>query len=260
MPGRRWMQANVRLRPRRGSYDLHGFFSELFPLARALERARKIDGFFFVRKPPGVRLRFALVDGAAEGAIVEHLNAAPRVEWFPSCYEPETFQLGGPEATEVVHRHAGVDARAWWDLERAATKNLGASVLSLAVLNDLFRAVVEDDGDEVWDVWCHVAAAHGARPVDDGNVPRIAIEHIAPRASAAEQRVLRAYARANRAFARSFGRLHANGKLLYARRLVLPYVALFHWNRFGFSLEERQRMYGAMTAAWSPKRRNGGVA
>lgn len=261
------MQANVRLAKRGGSYEAsaHTLLAGLFPLVRRLERDDLLEGFFFMRKPPGLRLRFALANAAqhlAEGAIVDFLNGlAGRhavVSWFPSCYEPETFQFGGPEAIEVVHTHAYADSRAWWQWERRpsdGTTMLGATVLSLCVLNDLFSQVLEDDSDEVWDVWCHVAAAHGSPPSIDGeSVPRVRIEHLANRATEAERRVLRLYERANRSFARAFRRLHTAGKLLYARRLVLPYVALFHWNRYGFSLEERQRMYRAMTSAWSPKR------
>jgi thiopeptide-type bacteriocin biosynthesis protein len=224
---------------------------------RRLQREELLRGFFFMRKPPGLRLRFDLGDGAtaAEGAIVDYLNGVDGVRWFPSCYEPETFQFGGPQAMEVVHRHAYADALAWWDWEQRPpeTKPLGSTVLSLCVLNDLFARVVEGDPDEVWDVWCHVASLHGSSPSNDGAIPRIRIEHLSERASEPERRVLRSYARANRSFARAFERLHAGGKLLHARRLVLPYVALFHWNRYGFALDERQRMYGAMTAAWSPK-------
>lgn len=254
------MQANVQLRAHRGSDErrLHELFHGLVPLVRRLGREKRVRGFFFMRKPPGLRLRFALGEGAAaaEGAIVDYLNGVAGVRWFPSCYEPEGFQFGGPEAMEVVHRHASADALAWWDWERRSpeTRRLGSTVLSLCVLNDLFARAVGEDPDEVWDVWCHVAALHGRPPSSDGAIPRIRIEHLSERASGPERRVLRSYASANRSFARAFERLHAAGKLLHARRLVLPYVALFHWNRYGFSLEDRQRMYAAMTAAWSPKR------
>lgn len=251
----------MRLRKRRGSHEAsaHDLFGGLVPLVRDLRRRRLLDGFFFMRKAPGLRLRFAFPDRATragEGEIVDHLNRVAAVSrWFPSCYEPETFQFGGPAAMEVVHAHASADALAWWQWERRASRTIASTVLSLCVLNDLFCRVLDDDAGEVWDVWCHLAAAHGAGPADDGAaLPRIGIAHVAARASAAEQVVLRAYQRANRSFASAFRRLHARGQLLYARRLVLPYVALFHWNRFGFALAERQRMYGAMTRAWSSKR------
>jgi hypothetical protein len=64
--------------------------------------------------------------------------------------------------------------------------------------------------------------------------------------------VLRAYLSYNRSMARRFHVLHAKGRLLYRNRLVLPHIALYHWNRFGFAPEDRASIYTAMMRAWSP--------
>src|SRR5205823_1003160 len=106
-------------------------------------------------------------------------------------------------------------------------------------LNDLFAGFL-DGPEEVWDVWCRVAALHGTSVVSEGPAtPAIRIDHVIDRVTPGEQVILHNYSSYNRAMARRFGTIHTNGKLLYANRLVLPHVALYHWNRYGFTPDDR---------------------
>jgi thiopeptide-type bacteriocin biosynthesis protein len=262
--GPSWLQINLALPARGGAHaeSLAGVFENIFPLVESMKQRKLLRWFFFMRKPPGLRLRFSL-RGPGGDAAREVESCAERLvrlklagKWFASVYEPETFKFGGPEAMEAVHAHFFADSAAWWrweSLRRRAKTSISSKLLSLGVLNDLFARFVEGP-EEVWDVWCRVAALHGAPAVagDGPAAPAIRIddllEHVTPR----ERAVLRSYSTHNGALARRFGALLAGGKLLYRNRLVLPHVALYHWNRYGFTPEDRASIFTAMVRAWSP--------
>lgn len=267
MPGRApypgWQQLNIALRrPENGDEpSAHALFRSVFDLSHRMERDGLLDGFFFTRKRPGIRLRFAACDLDSVAAEIRRCAEALQREeaignWFVSCYEPETFQFGGPEAMELVHAHFFSDTFGWWEHEQlvaAGRATLGREVLSLAMINDLFLRVLDGAHEEVWDAWCHLAVLHGMRELShETDVPAVDMERLFERVPAPEGAILRRYAAANAALARGLGELHESGKLLFRYRLILPHVALVHWNRFAFTLNQRERMYRAMTAAWSP--------
>jgi thiopeptide-type bacteriocin biosynthesis protein len=268
-PGRattpRWWQANVELAHHEdagAAANADSLFARIDAVVAALEATHGLDGYFFMRKAPGVRFRFRARDdgmAAVVTAALDELGRAGAVaRWFPSCYEPETFQFGGAEAMELAHAHFFVDARAWWTwekLRRADATRLSPEVFSLAVLNDLFVRML-DGAEEVWDVWCQLARLHDALPAAEPSpVPALTIADLVARVDGGERDLLARYADANAAYALGMRALFESGKLLWAFRLVLPFVALFHWNRYGFSTLQRRRMFAAMTAAWSTKHR-----
>jgi thiopeptide-type bacteriocin biosynthesis protein len=262
MRGTTWFQANVELTPSEPpAVAMRRLFESMIPYIRRLERRGLLERFVFARKSPGLRLRFgAQPDGVdATDEIVDWLNERLRqgmiARWFPSVYEPEVFKLGGPDAMAAVHEYFAADSSSWWQWEKLRdlpSSRIGTLVCSLAVMNDLFLRFL-DGPEEVWDVWCHIAALHGGsvrgEPV---SAAPARIEHLMPRGSAKERRVLRRYELANTRIARQFQALHQTGKLLYAYRLILPHVAFYHWNRYGFGLEDRQTIFKAMLSAWSP--------
>lgn len=263
MRGPRWLQVNVVMpaRPRDGRNATHAVFDAMFTLANHLRQEKRLRGFFFMRKPPGLTFRFAFggPNGDARRAIGSSMQSLKRLKiidrWFPSVYEPETFKFGGPAAMAAVHAHFNADSMAWWrweQLRTTAKTTIASKLLSVAVLNDLFVRFVGGP-EEVWDVWCRVAALHGA-PVDGEGaaVPILGLEQLHGRVTAREQAVLRRYASGNRTLAHRFAAIHARGELLFAHRLVLPHVALYHWNRYGFSPEDRAAIFSPMVRAWCP--------
>jgi thiopeptide-type bacteriocin biosynthesis protein len=263
MPGQSWLQVNLALPARAGAHPdpLRAVFENIFSVVESLKRRKLLRCFFFMRKPPGVRLRFSF-RGPRDDAMREVeacLDGLARLKvigrWFPSVYEPETFKFGGPEAMEAVHAHFFGDSTAWWrweGLRREADTSIAPRLLSLSVLNDLFERFLEGP-EEVWDVWCRVAVLHGAPAVGEGPaVAPMRIEDLIDRVTPRERAILRCYSSCNAALARRFGALHARGKLLYGNRLVLPHVALYHWNRYGFTPEERASIFKTMVRAWSP--------
>jgi thiopeptide-type bacteriocin biosynthesis protein len=265
MRGPSWLQANLALPARADAHaeSMRRIFEDMFPVVESLKRRKLLRCFFFMRKPPGVRLRFALRAPRKEavGEIESCLHGLMRRgvigKWFPSVYEPETFKFGGSEAIEAVHAYFFADSTAWWRWEKLQFRvqtSMGSKLLSACVLNDLFARFL-DGPEEVWDVWCRVAALHGACVVREGQAAAaIRIEDLINRVTPEEQRIFRTYSSCNETMARRFREIHARGKLLYGNRLVLPHIGLYHWNRYGFTPEERASIFTAMVRAWSPHR------
>jgi thiopeptide-type bacteriocin biosynthesis protein len=234
----------VRLRLHQGTHErsMRQLFERLLP---AVPRG----GFFFARKAPGLRLRFA-VDAQGWNAVAACLDGARAVSRWNACaYEPEVFKLGGPAALPAVHRWFADDTRAWWAWESRQAP-FSRAVLSLAVLNDLFARFSEGP-EETWDLWCRVGALHGQAPEGRSGVPAIRPADLAPRLAVAQRRILAGQVAANQRLARAFERLHRAGRLLFGRRLVLPHLALAHFNRHGFALADRLPIVSAMTGAFS---------
>jgi len=218
-----------------------------------------------MRKPPGLRLRLrAAGQGYVElrgrlGDICDELRARALCgRNFLSCYEPETFQFGGPHAMEIVHRYFSADTRAWCAHAKLLLRGralLGAEVLSLAVLNDLFHRTLRGSEDEVWDTWCNLSLVHGRHPqLSDRPLRAPSIEELVLAASPPERRLLRFYEAQNLQFARRLWRAHERGQLLYRMRLILPFVALFHWNRYALVSEQRELICDSMYTRLHTKR------
>jgi len=263
MLGPGWRQINLVL-PERNEVqhgNLHALFEEIFLKVDNLKKQKALRCFFFMRKPPGIRLRFALrapqEDTAREieACVMKLVKRKFVTRFYRSVYEPETFKFGGPEAVAAVHAHFFADSTAWWRWEQlryAAATNIDSKLLSVCVLNDLFAQCL-DGPEEVWDVWCRIATLHGASVVSDGPAtPPIRIEHLIDEVTRNEQIILRNYRTHNRAIARKLAAISSNGKLIFGKRLVLPQIAIYHWNRYGFTPDDRTSMFTAMLRSWSP--------
>lgn len=235
-------------------------WNPVFGLVQRQRDLEEIRCFFFTWKPPGIRLRFELAGGKEaaheiESCLGELVDRGVLSRWYPSVYEAETFMFGGPEAMDAVHPYFFADSTGWWRwdaISRCPETMLDPRLLSVSVLNDLFVQFT-DGPEEVWDVWCHVATLHGDAPTGGGppvGAPMLAdlVDQVGP----SEQAVLRAYEDANAELTRRFRALHSAGRLLHASRLVLPHLAVHHWNRYRFSAPDRASMYTPMIRAWSP--------
>ncbi|HET9933566.1 MAG TPA: thiopeptide-type bacteriocin biosynthesis protein [Polyangiaceae bacterium] len=265
-----WLQANIRLRRRHGDpvASAAALFGELRVAVKAWRASGAVQRCYFVRKPPDVRLRLEFSSVEAEIEIVRWLDARRGrsiTSWTRACYEPEAALLGGAHLLDHVHAYFDVDTTAFMDFWRPfgdaslgpcadERAGLSALALSLSVLNDLFVRAV-DGREEVWDVWWNLASLHGgATPSHEPSATPVKIDDLLGRVPAYDERILKRYRRANTSLANAMRRLGARGKLLFGRRSVLPFVALFHWNRYGFALEERARVFSAMMSAWDPGR------
>jgi thiopeptide-type bacteriocin biosynthesis protein len=243
----RWRQFDVGLVRREG--DAHrsagALFAALGGVLPSLRRQHALKGFFFMRKPPDVRLRFELTAAAglsAIGDVLDHLKARRVIRgWVPTHYEPEAGLFGGPEAMAAVHRHFTVDSLLWMRNQQARAP-LPAVLLSWLVLEDLFRRAT-DDRAEAWDVWRKLALLHDRAA--------LAAPQSLPSA-ATDPQLLQQYQRANGVLAGRLRRLVQLGRLGEGLRSVLAFVALFHWNRHGLDAATRSRLYRHMLHTLRP--------
>ena len=179
----RWVQ--VGLAPSTGRPG--ALFCALSGLVRQWRERRLVDDFFFMNKPPGVRVRFAPAPGqapfvrAALRRLVRDWCAAGLVaDVVPGVYEPEEDRFGGPGPMAHVHRMFTVDATTWLEFH-ARPHRTPAWALSLAMLRPVLDAVGDTVGDTVGDaagdavgtggtrehaIWARVAAAGRLLPPD----------------------------------------------------------------------------------------------
>ena len=157
---------------------------------------------------------------------------------------------------DAVHDYFAADSSAWLRLPalRESGPTVSSSMISTAQLNELFARALDGRPEEIWDVWCRLAAFHGLQPARERYAhERPMLSDIAQLGiSAALLQVLQALASANAALAGALVALDTRGELLQGLRGVLALVALFHWNRIGLRPERRREVLQAMTEAWHP--------
>jgi thiopeptide-type bacteriocin biosynthesis protein len=263
MPASRaWIQINVEPTNQKAESRLFDTFSSL---VGELQAARAVGHCFFIRKPPGLRLRFLPRAGIDRRALVSRLIRRLRAvpggvrRLFCSRYEPEVYQFGGPALMEEVHGHFSADTQLWVrhrDLAARGVQHIDGAVLCLAIANDLLLRCLEGAAEEAWDVWSNLARLHGFDDVDRGQatLPVVRPGDLVGAADRAERAILKGYERANERLARQMIRLHSRGRLLYGAREVLPWIIIFHWNRHWLGMDQRRRLCAAMIAALNPKR------
>lgn len=253
--GNRWLQINAAPDPTPEAD--RAILLAVGAAVGRLRRERALDLWFWQRKEPGLRLRFRARAGREEevaAALVPVLRGLVRRgavrRWRASVYEPEVHLFGGPAMMEAAHRWASADAAVQAASLASSGLAVTPSVLTLAVLNDLFRRGCDSGPEEVWDVWCRLAAMHGIAPGAGRPLPAIGIEDIA----ALAPDVGRAMAAANARLAAALSRAWSAGRLTTGRRAALSMVALFHWNRMGLGPDSRRQLIDGMTAALDPHR------
>jgi thiopeptide-type bacteriocin biosynthesis protein len=215
---------------------------------------RRFRGAFFMRKPPGLRLRFwgPEIRRRLEPALVAWLEDAERrntIRGFRfAVYEPEIHRFGGLAGMAIAHEHFDHDSRLALRYETLPADDqigLPRNLFSLAVVNDLFSRCV-DDGAELWDIWQRLrrqVAAAAPIPAEDGGDLRREREALqlatafADRLSPATATLLADARAGNAAIA---ARLHAAivaERLHIGARAWLAAVCVFHWNRLGLTTD-----------------------
>ena len=193
---------------------------------------------WFLRKPPGLRLRLGGPLGPDLLPVLEDILGAARdagelAARFPSVYEPETYTFGGPAAIEAVHRYHDADTRLYAAHQRllaAQRGRLSPVALCLAVLSDLFERAT-GDADEAWDVWCNLEKNYADLAAAPAELPPFSLAAARAGAGADDQALLAGYADANARLAADLDALWRRGALLWGRRAILPPLAAFVFNR-----------------------------
>ena len=148
----RWVQVGLT----RGIGDWRELAERLDDLASGLLADPETTNFFFMRKPPGLRIRFETAPGRRR-ELTDELSARleslwPLVERIqPGVYEPEELLFGGAASMGFVHWLFTVDSCAWLAFHRLADPT-PTWVFSLLLLRCLFDGlgIVGWEDLEVW--------------------------------------------------------------------------------------------------------------
>lgn len=179
-----WLQIGIHSREdsgARGELD-----RQVGHFAKRLLGDSVIDNFFFMNKPPGMRLRFqpaaasTLVDLAdVVRAEVMRWRAEGLIDYAePGVYEPESQLFGGAGSMSFVHALFTIDSLIWLDYHscRAVAREAvsPAWLVSLATLQTVF-AGLDITGWEDIGVWDSIRGIAGRQLGDDkASLPKYA--------------------------------------------------------------------------------------
>lgn len=159
---REWVQLGLRLDTPAGP----GLYGELADAARALLDEGTAVNFFFMHKPPGLRVRFQAATGRCGELRRRVMTMAKRLpvrEVLPTVYEPEASLFGGSTSMEFVHQMFTADSLSWLEVHRDRP---GEPVPAWAVSLLLLRAVFDGLGIVGWEdrgIWDLVRREAGRR-------------------------------------------------------------------------------------------------
>lgn len=160
--GREWAQLGLGLDTPAGPR----LYGQLADAARALLDDGTAVNFFFMHKPPGLRVRFQAAAGRRDelrARMVTLVERLPVREVRPAVYEPEASLFGGSTSMEFVHQLFTADALGWLEVHR---DRVGDPAPAWAVSLLLLRAVFDGLGIVGWEdrgVWDLVRRDVGRR-------------------------------------------------------------------------------------------------
>jgi thiopeptide-type bacteriocin biosynthesis protein len=260
-----WLQMNVQL-GRTPAVAANGrkVLQAMEKLVARWRAGGRPVSFHFVRKPPDVRIRLrldhdpaSLVSGTVR--LLERLRAGKTVEaFFRSIYEPEVRQFGGKRASEALHDYFAADASGWlaWSRLAPERRRMSGEAWSAAIMSDLFWRTL-GCGSEVWDVWENLRSLTESGSVGPSLPDEVAqatsLHSLAERTGAGERKVVAIYEAANEGLAATLRKIWSAGELSAGLRAVLPFVAMFHSNRYGHGDRVQYAIATVQAAAWNPK-------
>lgn len=219
-----------------------------------------LEHFFFVYKPPGLRLRFRVRDAVAAGRLppVSLMTGFEDCSLHAGVYEPEVPLLGIGAGLAATHAFFTADSlavinrqRRWLD---APADGPDPGDYSLAVCQATLRAATAD-GNEAWAVWHRLATRD--RPPHDGvayprepwwdEAARRALDPAVLGIVSADPAV-RAVVECGRAIVA--GRLRESFPC--GLRATLAHWIVFHWNRMGFGVDVQRHFAAAMERVLRP--------
>ncbi|MEH1933594.1 MAG: thiopeptide-type bacteriocin biosynthesis protein [Nostoc sp.] len=260
-----WVQLNVGLVRDQGNAlsSARALFARLEPLVTHWRSNDLLRCFFFMRKPPDVRVRFfTTVDRQQAIADISDLMYALRREnlinlFFFSDYEPETERFGGLQAMKSVHQHFDADTSIWLMLDHLEQHNLDVvskDLLLPTVLHDLFTRTLSDRVS-ILATWHSLAALIPTPP--EATIPTVELLSLETLDESLEADVLQKYATANDMLAKELVNLQHLGQLTQDLVDILAAVAMFNFHRHGFDSHRSGRLIEAIIRTLEGKNAKG---
>jgi thiopeptide-type bacteriocin biosynthesis protein len=246
-------------------------YQRLSRTARELLERSLVNNFFFMHKPPGLRVRFE-TQGAGRRGLEEDIYQRLAV-WqsdgiieraVPGVYEPESHLFGGPESMRSVHQLFTIDSLAWLDFHALTTskdeESVPAWVLSFVMLRALFTAL-SIEGWEDLDVWDRIRRKTGRYLLDEvlsqaglrmmAGIQSMWFRHeeLLDGLSPSLQRIAQSYQQAiGPVIARWCGEYFATRQAYIGPREAAAFFTIFHWNRAALSIERQAWLTEALAA------------
>jgi thiopeptide-type bacteriocin biosynthesis protein len=258
-----WYQVGIQFRQGTNAEVVGA--TRLGPRLDQLQADGTMAGWWFMRKPPGWRLRMRTADTKAVNYVLHELTAAGAiVRWSPKIYESETVAFGNESGLDTIHDLFCADTRGVLTYLRHEAPNLGRRELSLLLLNGLMGAA----GLDMFECGDVFARVNQLRPTPaKADIPKI--EQLAeqvrvllsipdpatsnlftpggPAAHAAPW--LAAFQTAGRQLRHAAER----GRLDRGIRAILTHVLIFHWNRLGLTAPSQSILANAATITFLPR-------
>jgi thiopeptide-type bacteriocin biosynthesis protein len=257
----RWQHVSItftdRQSPERTGPDVIG------PLLDGLQADGTLACWWFLRKPPGWRVRMLDASLPAVGTALARLTERGVIaSWRPGLYEPEAHAFGGPAGTGIAHELFCGDSRGVLDYLRRGEPTHGRRELSLLLISAMLSSAGLD-WSERGDVFARVAAMRPAPPAAPPGQAGLLASQVrtllgAPRQARAvtfRPGSPEGFAGWHAAFAEAglqFGDASQQGRLTRGLRAVLAQALLFHWNRLAFTSTTQAILAGAAAQACLP--------
>jgi thiopeptide-type bacteriocin biosynthesis protein len=253
-----WVQLNVGLIRQAGGalMSARALFAQITPVVMQWRHSGWLQCFFFMRKPPDVRLRFLMTAHKQAGLaeLSQQMSFLQEQGWikefFFSNYQAEITRFGGSEAMNYVHNYFDEDTAIWLVRDRLSQQQsvITPEILLPIVFHDLFRrALIEDIA--ILRCWCILGSLTPFSP--EAVILDIALFSIDAlcrerNVDIEEARLLSRYAAANEKLARALTELDRIHQPTYDLCSVLATVALFNFNRHGFDGQRSSVLVEAM--------------
>ncbi|MFI6295954.1 thiopeptide-type bacteriocin biosynthesis protein [Nonomuraea sp. NPDC050790] len=238
---------------------------QLGPRLEELHACGAINGWWFLRKPPGWRLRLRDADIPVVDQVLHELTAAGALtRWWPTVYEPEAAAFGGPDGAQAAHDLFCGDSLGVLAYARQNGPDIGRRELSIVLINALLQAAGLD-WFERGDVFARVARMRPApTDADTGRIEKltanmrtlVAIPAQAdsePFAAGGPAAFASSWLTAWQTAGNQLGRAADEGRLDRGLRALLAHVLIFHWNRLGLSATTQGILSRAAHAAFLPE-------
>lgn len=137
-----WYQVNIQFTDPAGAEMVVA--GRVGPALDQLRITGAVLGWWFLRKPPGWRIRLQAAPGVDPATVVrpllDDLVAADVAAWRPAVYEPEIAAFGGTTAMDTVHELFCADSHGVLAYLRQPTPGLGRAAVSLLLCGTLLTA------------------------------------------------------------------------------------------------------------------------
>lgn len=223
----------------------HTTAHQLVPALNQAQQTGQLNTWWYIRKPPGVRLRYQPTDGdtAVVDTLLSDLATSGHVtSWARSIYEAETVAFGGPAAMEIAHTLFHRDSRHL--VARAAqtspTPALGQRETTVLLFSTMLRAAGLD-WFEQGDTWSLVAAlrpatqAHPTTAEHFEELGRAFRRLMTVNARGVPDLLATSWLGAFEMAGQQLAALDRCGQLERGLRAVLAHHFIFHANRAGLS-------------------------